>query len=185
MLNFGPLSAEIVRDSGVWGTPASWLRYCTEVNQTLHDVWPSAGLVHYMYISRGSCPLTEFCQLQNSLCVQILRSPILTALLHGTRAVGVSQTLRRSAEGATYGGAWQDHGRAAMTLGTGAHSSLPQFGSRLRISSPCSAMQLEMERNALEYCLKLMIRFRYRQQVSAVTDQPVRRAASRQRAASR
>ena len=39
-------------------------------------------------------PLTEFCQVQNSLCVQVLRSPILAALLHGTRAraVGVSQT---------------------------------------------------------------------------------------------
>jgi len=33
----------------------------------------------------------------NSLCVQVLRSPILAALLHGTRAsaVGVSQTLWR------------------------------------------------------------------------------------------
>jgi len=40
-------------------------------------------------------PLTEFCRVQNSLCVQVLRSPILAALLHGTRAVGVSQTLRR------------------------------------------------------------------------------------------
>jgi len=35
----------------------------------------------------GSCPLT-----QNSLCVQVLRSPILAALLLGTRAVGVIQT---------------------------------------------------------------------------------------------
>jgi len=39
--------------------------------------------------------VTEFCEVQNSLCVQVLRSPILAALLHGTRAVGVSQTLRR------------------------------------------------------------------------------------------
>jgi len=39
---------------------------------------------------------------QNSLCVQILRSPVFAALPHGTRVVGVSQTLRRSAEGATY-----------------------------------------------------------------------------------
>jgi len=37
----------------------------------------------------------EFCQVQNSLCVQVLCSPILTALLHGTRAVGISQTLQR------------------------------------------------------------------------------------------
>jgi len=43
----------------------------------------------------GSCPVTEFCQVQNALFVQVLRSPIFAALLHGTRAVGVSQTLRR------------------------------------------------------------------------------------------
>jgi len=44
----------------------------------------------------------EFCQLQNSLCVQILHSPILAALLHGIRALGVSQTLWHWAEGAIY-----------------------------------------------------------------------------------
>jgi len=42
-----------------------------------------------------SCPLTEFYHIQNSLCVQFLRSPILAALLHGTAAADVSQTLRR------------------------------------------------------------------------------------------
>jgi len=34
----------------------------------------------------GYCPLTEFCQVQYSLCVQVLRSFVLAALLHGTRA---------------------------------------------------------------------------------------------------
>jgi len=103
MLNFGPLTAEI--GSGVWGTPANFngfrvlaslvqRRRSLEANQTLHDVWPSPGLVHYKYTFGGSCPLTEFCQVQNSLCVQVLRSPTLAALLHGTRVIGVSQTLR-------------------------------------------------------------------------------------------
>jgi len=32
---------------------------------------------------------------QNSLYVQVLRSPILAALLYGTPAAGVSQTLQR------------------------------------------------------------------------------------------
>jgi len=42
----------------------------------------------------GCCPLMEFYQLlQNSLCVQVLSSPILAALLYGTRAAGISQTL--------------------------------------------------------------------------------------------
>jgi len=58
----------------------------TEVSQTLQDVWPSAGLVRYIYIFGGCCPLRDFCQLQNSLYVQVLRSPILPALLHGTPA---------------------------------------------------------------------------------------------------
>jgi len=101
MVNFGPLSAEIgVR---VWGTPANFNGFCvlasllhrrrsTDVNQTLRDVWPSHALAHYIYISGGCCLLTEFQQLQNPLCVQILRSPILAALLRGTRAVGISQT---------------------------------------------------------------------------------------------
>jgi len=105
MVNFGPLAAEI--DRRVWGTPTHFNRYrvlasllqrrcSTEVNQTLHDVWPSAGLVYYIYIFGGSCPLTEFCHVQNLLCIQVLRCPTLTALLHGTGTVGVSQTLRHT-----------------------------------------------------------------------------------------
>ena len=85
MVNFGPLAVEIV--SLVWGTTANFngfrvfallLQRChsLEANQTLQDAWPSPGLVHYLYIFRSSCPLTEFCQLQYSLCVQVLRSPI-------------------------------------------------------------------------------------------------------------
>jgi len=50
--------------------------------------WAGTLCIHF----GGSCPLTEFCQLQNSLCVQVLRSPILAALLHGTRVAAVSQT---------------------------------------------------------------------------------------------
>jgi len=65
-------------------------RRSPEVSQTLHDVWPSPGLAHYIYSFWGSCPLTEFCQVQNWLCVQVLRSPMLSVLLHGTRAACVS-----------------------------------------------------------------------------------------------
>jgi len=111
MVNVGPLMAEFCW--GVWSTPANFNVFCvlasllhqhrsTEVNQTLHDVLLSPGLIQYISTSGGSCPLTEFWQVQNSLCVQILRSPILTVLLRGTQAVGVSQTLRHSAEGTTY-----------------------------------------------------------------------------------
>jgi len=74
----GPLTAEI--GSLVWGTPANFngfrvlpsllqRRRSPEANQTWHDVWPSPALAHYvyMYIFGGSCPLREFCPVQNSL----------------------------------------------------------------------------------------------------------------------
>ena len=65
MVNFGPLAAEIV--SLVWGTPGNFnvfrvlstllqRRRSTEVNQTLHYVWPSPGLVRYIYTFGISCP---------------------------------------------------------------------------------------------------------------------------------
>jgi len=81
MMNFGPLVAEI--GQVVWGTPpnvngfrvlAALLqrRRSPEANQTLHDVWPSPGLLHYIHF-RGLLPLTEFCPVQNSLYVQVFQ----------------------------------------------------------------------------------------------------------------
>jgi len=108
MVNFGPLAAEIV---SFWGTPAHFngfrvmaslvdRRRSPQANQTLHDVWPRADTLYIHF--RCSCPVTELCEVQNSLCLQVLSSPILAALLHGTRVVCISQTFRRWAEGATY-----------------------------------------------------------------------------------
>jgi len=108
MENFGLLTAEICWL--VWGTSANFNLFCVlpsllhrrrspEANQTVRDVWPSPGLVHYRYIFGSSCPLTEFCSVQNSLYVQILSSPVLAALLRGMPAAGVSQTLRRGIQG--------------------------------------------------------------------------------------
>jgi len=53
--------------------------------------WTATLYTHF----RGLLPLTEVCPVQSSFYVQVLRSPILAALLHGTTAGGVSQTLRR------------------------------------------------------------------------------------------
>ena len=145
MVNFGPLAAEICWR--VWGTQhfqrVSFLGFVTAATslngrqpnfaRCLAQIgrllgWYTLGVyIHF----RDSCPLTEFCQLQNSLSVQVLHSPILAALLHGTWAVGVSQTLQRdtrielqnfrsssfSTEDATY------IPRAAITLGIGTHCS--------------------------------------------------------------
>jgi len=62
IVNFDPLMAENI--SGVWATPANFngvrilsslLHQChsTEVSQTLYDVWPSPGLLHYTCTFRG------------------------------------------------------------------------------------------------------------------------------------
>jgi len=98
MVNFGPLTADI--GWWVWGTPANFNGFCpigfvtapTSLNggqrnfaQCLAVSWAGTLYVHF----RGSF-----------LCVQVLCSPILSALLHGSRAVGVSK-LRHSAQGAT------------------------------------------------------------------------------------
>ena len=74
-------------------------RRSTEVNQTLHDVWPSPALVHYIYILEFLFP--NGIQVQNSLYIQLLRSATLAALLHGTRAVGDSQTAAWYTDGIT------------------------------------------------------------------------------------
>ena len=86
MVNFGILAAEIV--SLVWGTPGNFngfrvlasllqRRRSTEAIQAFHNVWPLPGLVDYIHIFSGCCSVTEFCQVQNSLCIlQVLRSPV-------------------------------------------------------------------------------------------------------------
>ena len=64
IVSFGPLTAEIC-----WrvGYPSKFQRVSrfgfvtattslTVANQTLHDLWPSPGLVHCIYIFGGSCP---------------------------------------------------------------------------------------------------------------------------------
>jgi len=86
--------------------------------------WAATLYIHF----RGLCPLTEFCLVQSSLYVQVLRSRILAALLHGTPAADVSQTLRRSRP--TRNGITElsqrvppISGWAAITLGIGPHSS--------------------------------------------------------------
>ena len=61
----------------------------------MHDVWPSPGLVHYIYIFGGSCPPDRTLPGTKFALRPSLPSPILTVLLHGTPAAGVSRTLRR------------------------------------------------------------------------------------------
>jgi len=91
-------------------------------------------IIHHLWMKitfGGCCPLTEFCPVQYSLYVQVLRSPILAALLHGTTAAGVSQTLRHC----TRNGITELSQRAppifdrpAITLGNNPHSTFLYFG---------------------------------------------------------
>jgi len=118
MANFCPLTAQI--GSGVWDTPANFngfrvlpsllqRRRSPESNQTLHVSW------------------IEFCLVQYSLYVQLLRSPILALILHGTPAAGVCQTLwRGTRNGITELSqrAPPIFGMAAITLGNSPHSSV-------------------------------------------------------------
>jgi len=143
MANFGTLTAEI--GLSVWGTTANFNRFrvlasllqrrrSPDANQTLHDLLPFPGLVVVHYTFWGFCPLMEFCYVQNSLCVQVLRSPILAALLHGTPAAGLSQTLRRGTRNGITELSQRAppiFGSAAITLGIGPHSSFFLF------SVPC------------------------------------------------
>ena len=140
------LTAEI--GLSVWGTTANFNRFrvlasllqrrrSPDANQTLHDLLPFPGLVVVHYTFWGFCPLMEFCYVQNSLCVLVLRSPILAALRLGTPAAGLSQTLRRG----TRNGITELSLRAppvfvwaAITLGIGPHSSLYKIYSQHFVS---------------------------------------------------
>ena len=78
MVNLGPLTAKI--RWRVWDTPTNFNRFrflpslvqrrrSPQANETVHDVRPSSGLVHCIYLFGGSCPLTEFCPVQYSSLV--------------------------------------------------------------------------------------------------------------------
>jgi len=126
MAKFGSLAAQIVLL--VWGTPAKFNRFrvlaslvercCSpEVNQTLHDVWPSPELVHYIYIFRGSCPITEFCQ------VQIYFASKSCALLYWQRYCMALEWWASAKLCGVEQRAPPIFSRVAITLGIGPHSS--------------------------------------------------------------
>jgi len=133
MANFGPITCEI--RSGVCGTPANFNGF--RVLASLHDVahrMPTKLCTIFgrllgcytMYTLLAALAPNGILPLQNSLCVQVLRSPILPALLHGTRAAAVSQTLwhgTRNAITELLQRAPSIFRWAAITLGIGPHSN--------------------------------------------------------------
>jgi len=106
-----------------------WLRYCSDVAQRrstkLCRMFDRLHGWYTIYTFLGFCPPNGIL-LQNSLCVHVLRSPILAALLHGTRAAAISQTLwhgTRNGITELLQKAPPIFGWAAFTLGISTHSS--------------------------------------------------------------
>ena len=131
MVDVRPLTAEI--GLPVWGTPANFngfrvlasllqRRRSSEANQTLHDVSPSPGLIHYVAYTfsealarNGILPGAKF-TLRPSLALSYMCS--VTAR---PRVVGVSQTFGFQQRAPPI------LGRAAIALGIGPHSSFVFF----------------------------------------------------------
>jgi len=127
MVNFSLLAAEIV--SLVWRTRANFNRFrvlasllqrhrLPEANKTFHNVWPLPGLVDYIYIFGGCCSVTEFCQVQNSLCIL----PSLALSYWQRYCMAVEQWVRAILCGVEHR-APPIFGRATITLIIGPHSS--------------------------------------------------------------
>ena len=110
-------------------TAAVQRRRSLEANQTLHDVWPSHGLVQLYTFSGALAPDGILPGAIFTVYVQVLRSPVLAAVppvLYGSPAAGVSQSLRRGTRnGITELSqrATSIFGRAAITLGIDPHCS--------------------------------------------------------------
>jgi len=132
MANFGLLTAVICWR--VWGTPANFngfrvlpsllqRRRSPEANQTLHDVWPSPGLLHYVYIFGGSCLLAEFCRckihITSKPCVLVYWQRYCTALQQRASAklCGVIQGMELELRSPILG-------KAAIMMGIGPRSSV-------------------------------------------------------------
>jgi len=95
MVNFGPLVAEIL--SLVWSTPANFngfrvlasllqWRHSTEVNQALHYVWPSPGLVRYIYTFGISCPHGILPRAKFTLCPSMHHRTSFSGYIFTTKA---------------------------------------------------------------------------------------------------
>jgi len=121
----------------------SWLCYCSNIvtggqpnfARCMAVSW--AGILYIYFWC--SCPVMEFCQVQNSLSVQVLPSPILTALLHGTPGEGVSRTFRHGTKNGITELSQRVppiFGWAAIRLGIGPHSSLALFQNVAEVPAP-------------------------------------------------
>jgi len=141
-----PLVAEI--GLGVCGTPANFKgfrilpsllqrRHSSDANQTLHDVWPSPGLVHYIYIFGGSriwpgAKLTLCSSLAFSYIGSVTASHSSSRrqpnFARGTRN-GITEVSQRAPT---------IFGWAAITLGISPHSSFTLKKQKLQVTVFCA-----------------------------------------------
>jgi len=144
MTNFGPLVAEICWR--VWGTPANFngfrvlasllqQRRSPEANHTCTMFGRLLAGMPYM---GGSCSLTEFRHVQNSLCVQRSKSCVLLGSVTARHASsGISQTLQHGTRNGITELSQRAppiFGSAAITLGIGPHSTVR---SKARLQQSC------------------------------------------------
>jgi len=139
MANFGPLTAEI--DPGVCGAQVNFKGFRVLASLLQRRRSPEATKLFARCLAvppNGILPAAKF-----TLCLQVFRSPILAALLHGTRAVGVSQSFRRGTRNGITELSQRAppmFSRAAITLGIGPHSSSDLY---------CSACKASLHGNTL------------------------------------
>ena len=95
----------------------------------------SAGTLYIHF--RGACPCNGICKMQNSLCLQVLRSPILAIWQHYCTALEqwASAKLRRLADRATYILQGGHH------VGIGPHSRFLLFLLCDAASRPCKPFE--------------------------------------------
>jgi len=139
-MNFGPLTVETCWR--VWGTPANLNRFrvlasllhrcrSTEVKKTLQDVWPSPGLVHFIYTlgavaPNGILPPAKF-TLRTSFTFSYIGSVTARHSSSGRQPNFVVCTRNGITELSQR--APSRFGWAAITLGSGPHSSCPHSSS--------------------------------------------------------
>jgi len=115
-----PSKCQRVSSLGLVTAAMSLTRGQPNFTRCLAVCWAATLYMHF----RRLLPLTKFRRVQNSRCVQVLRSPILAALLHGIPAAGsaklcgVAQGIMELSQRASPIFGW-----AAITLGIGPHSS--------------------------------------------------------------
>jgi len=112
---------------------------------------------------------------QNSLCIQVLCSPVLTALLHGTGAMGVSQTLLHGTRNGITDSACQSASQNTGLIGLIFVTAKVRISGLTNNTSLCKTVTRRTERVKQPSCLQLhQIITNFNNIVSPATQQQIR-----------